>query len=59
MAYAIGRACLRKIGYKSRWYASCNNLYEGYSLMDLVNLVWLRHTIEINGQRRLPTGEKF
>ena len=39
----IGRTCLMKIGYKSRWWERCNHVCEKFGLWELVNLLWLRH----------------
>ena len=39
----IGRACLREIGYKSRWWARYNHMCEKFGLKKLVDLLWLRN----------------
>ena len=36
MVSDIGRACLKKIGFKSRWWARCNHLCEKFGQMELV-----------------------
>ena len=38
----IGRACLMEVGYKSRWWARCNHVYDKFGMWQLVNLLWLR-----------------
>ena len=43
MVSDIGRACLMEVGYKSRWWARCNNVCEKFGLCELVNLLWLRN----------------
>ena len=43
MVSDIGRACLSEIGYKSRWWARCNNLAEKFGLRELVDVLWLRN----------------
>ena len=43
MVSDIGRACLKKIGYKSRWCARCSDLCERFGLRALVDLLWLRN----------------
>ena len=42
---AIGRACLSEIGYKSRWWAKCNQLCEKFHLRVLVDVLWLRNIV--------------
>ena len=32
-----------EIGYKSRWWARCNHVYDKFGLLALVNLLWLRN----------------
>ena len=43
LVYDIGRACLMKVGYKSRWWARCNHVFDKFGLWELVNLQWLRN----------------
>ena len=43
MVSDIGRACLREIGYKSRWWERCNHMCEKLGLRELVDLLWLRN----------------
>ena len=52
----IGRACLMKDGYKSRWCAGCNHVCEKFDLWELLNLLWLR---DINKEGMAMLGMKY
>ena len=39
----IGRACLKEVGYKSRWWARCNHVCNKFGMWELVNLLWLKN----------------
>ena len=41
LVFAIGRACLMEVGYKSRWWARCNHVCDKFGLWEMVNLLWL------------------
>ena len=40
------------IGCKSRWWARCSHLCSKFGLIELVNLIWLRHA-SLNGMVNL------
>ena len=55
----IGRACLIKLGCKSRWWARCRHIRSKFGLFELINLIWLREVnlnvmvkfgINVNGE---------
>ena len=48
----IGRACLIKIGCKSRWWSRCRHICSKFGLIELVNLIWLRD-MSLNGMVKL------